>query len=160
MKMTKVKNLNLVNMITSIIIETSNEVFYKKYKNTNNDSGFDIYMPSDGTIKSGELSHKIKLGIKVSAECDGNPIGYMLLPRSSTGSKTGIRLSNSVGIIDPQYRGELIACVDNLGDTYNYKKGDRLFQLVPFHGRGVDVLTFGKVSETERGDGGFGSTGV
>lgn len=151
-------------MTTIIKIESSDKSLlsnYENYENKKGDSGFDIYMPTDGVIKSGTISQKIGLGIKVEYYSVNNkPLGFMLLPRSSTGGKTGIRLSNSVGIIDSGYRGELIACVDNVGDDYNYKKGDRLFQIVPFHGGGIDSVTFGSVSVTGRGDGGFGSSGV
>lgn len=139
--------------------------FYYDYENTKCDSGCDIYIPFGDTIDAGSFGNKIYLGVKAAMyteDKNGNrkSIGYMLLPRSSTGSKTPLRLSNSVGIIDSGYRGELIACVDNLSkECYNYRFGDRLFQVVPFHGMGVDTIEFGCVDDTSRGSGGFGSTG-
>jgi dUTP pyrophosphatase len=70
-----------------------------------------------------------------------------------------MRLANSVGIIDFGYRGSLKVAIDNRGDVpYEIKSGERFFQLclpnlVPFD------IRFGKVSlNTERGEGGFGST--
>ena len=59
-----------------------------------------------------------------------------------------MRLSNSVGIIDSTYRGSIIAVVDNLSAySYEIKKGDRLFQIVPFCGKGVDNVILGKVDQ-------------
>ena len=84
----------------------------------------------------------------------------MLYPRSSI-SKTKVRLANSIGVIDPNYRGYLIAAVDNISDKPQYlKQGERYFQLVftklvkPTNLSFVDEL-----SQTDRGYGGFGSTG-
>jgi dUTP pyrophosphatase len=146
-------------MSTSLCIESTHFNFYKDYTNKNGDSGFDIYMPTDGTVPGGSISFKIKLGLSTEMFEGNKPVGFLLLPRSSTGSKTPLRLSNSMGVIDLGYRGELIAVVDNLGKDYSYKKGDRLFQIVPFHGRGVDCVVGDITKTTDRG-GGFGSTGV
>lgn len=77
-----------------------------------------------------------------------------------TGSKTPIRLSNSVGVIDSSYRGQLMAIVDNVSDeAFTLKKGERYFQvcapdLGPISFEFVDSL-----SESTRGVGGLGSTG-
>ena len=82
------------------------------------------------------------------------------MPRSSI-PKTPLRLSNSIGLIDAGYRGELQAPLDNISDeNYLVKAGTRLFQIV-----NPDLSTFSsinivdKLSETDRGEGGFGSTG-
>lgn len=141
--------------------ESTKEMYSEKYLNKNNDSGFDLYLPQDIKIAPNTHSIMIKLGIKAALYPTGSKsVGYMLLPRSSTGSKTPLRLSNSVGIIDSGYRGELIACVDNLSkEPFFSKKGSRLFQIVPFCGNGVGSVTFGKLNETLRSSGGFGSSG-
>lgn len=88
------------------------------------------------------------------------PQAYQLYARSSIG-KTPYRLANNVGIIDSGYRGELCALVDSIeGPLKNFcETGDRLFQicmpdLTPFRVLIVDAL-----DNTERGGGGFGSTG-
>jgi dUTP pyrophosphatase len=155
-------------MDTTLYMECEPEIeeFYKKYT-YKEDSGFDVYCPDDITVFANTFGTKIDLGIKVSMTVSGNAvnsfntdIGYMLLPRSSTGMKTPLRLSNSVGIIDKTYRGSLGALVDNMSSNdFTIFKGDRLFQLVPFHGEGVKMVNFRKLSETSRGAGGFGSTG-
>jgi dUTP pyrophosphatase len=71
-------------------------------------------------------------------------------------------MSNSIGIIDAGYRGEIMAVVDNISDNdYLVEKDTRLFQLlntdlVPFN----EVSVVESLSETSRGDGGFGSTNI
>ncbi|MBM4152980.1 MAG: hypothetical protein FJ220_05620, partial [Kiritimatiellaceae bacterium] len=99
----------------------------------------------------------IKLGISCQP-VDGR--AYYLFPRSSI-SKTPLRMSNSIGLIDGGYRGEIMAMCDHIkSEPYTVEKGQRLFQLVstdssPIHYELVDTLT-----ETTRGSGGFGSTGA
>ena len=91
------------------------------------------------------------------------PSAFELHARSSLGSKSTIRLSNCEGIIDSGYRGNLIACVDNIGsEKYTANKFDRLFQIVapsktPIFIELVEMHT--DLKPTERGTGGFGSTG-
>lgn len=91
------------------------------------------------------------------------PLPYLLCCRSSTGSKTPLRLSNHIGIIDSGYRGNLLACVDCLGDkNYTIEKYSRLFQIVAFSGRPIYVKlvkNHDELSTTSRGKDGFGSTG-
>jgi dUTP pyrophosphatase len=152
-----------MNKLTIELIGTNNvlEENYKVVKNYEGDSGFDLYCHRYQTVQSGTHSNKIKLGIMCEMTNGGEGVGYMLLPRSSTGSKTPLRLSNSVGVIDKTYRGEVMAIVDNLSDDdYVINGGDRLFQLVPFDGKGVNHFELGKVSHTIRGSNGFGSTGM
>jgi dUTPase len=111
-----------------------------------------------------------------TAHSPATPCGFYLYPRSSI-SKTRMRLANSVGIIDAGYRGDLIAAVDTIGlfgstDIWHIwketlspiKKYDRYFQvcapdLSPFLVHIVDTEQ-DLSPPTERGDGGFGSTGV
>ena len=92
------------------------------------------------------------------------PCGYYLYPRSSMGSKTPLRLSNSVGIIDSGYRGNICALFDNpSNEDYTIQKGDRLVQICcPNLSYSLEVITISDISElghTERGNNGFGSTG-
>ena len=148
------------------------------YKNLYNpvsnkgDSGVDIYIPTEITIP-GKTTTRIPLGVhcsvikKTSLSIPGStstltlePSSFFLLPRSSI-SKTPLRLSNSIGLIDSGYRGAVQAPVDNISDEeYSVKEGTRLFQIVS-----PDLQPFSKInivdelSETQRGEGGFGSTG-
>ena len=89
------------------------------------------------------------------------PISYMLVPRSSI-SKTGLRMSNSIGIIDSGYDGKIMACVDNFGHPHEIKQGERLFQIVAPNLAQLKVVVLEDDEDfenTTRGSGGFGSTG-
>lgn len=84
---------------------------------------------------------------------------YYLYPRSSI-HKTPLRLSNSVGIIDSGYRGNIIACVDNLSDQeFIINKGERLFQLCHPSLSPMTLNITNDLSSTVRGTAGLGSTG-
>jgi len=89
------------------------------------------------------------------------PLGYvgLVFPRSSI-SKTDHYLRNSVGVIDAGYRGEvkIRMSVPLLGAT-EYKEGDRVAQLVIMKLPWVNIEQVDELSETDRGEGGFGSTG-
>ena len=84
---------------------------------------------------------------------------YYLFPRSSI-SKTPLRLANSIGLIDGGYRGELVGMVDNIyPEDYTVKKGERYFQLVAVDSSPIEFELVDELSDTSRGEGGFGSTG-
>ena len=150
------------------------------------DSGFDLIIPFDySEHENGYTENRISnvtfrapLGVKCSmSRIDSTipllvPCGYYLYPRSSI-VKTPFRLSNSVGIIDSGYRGEIMAVVDNIDSANNDMKAcickymtpmTRMFQicsptLEPFF---VEIVETEEAlgSSTERGNGGFGSTGL
>ena len=95
-------------------------------KQYNDDSGLDLIIPDDITIPKRTFATKIYHKIRCQPK---DMHGYYLYPRSSI-SKTTLRLSNSVGIIDAGYRGNLMAVVDNISDEpYQVQKGQRLFQI-------------------------------
>ncbi len=120
------------------------------------DAGLDLFVIFLQTIEAGETAF---LHLQISCEnLDNKP--YLLMPRSSI-SKTPLRLSNSIGLIDAGYRGEIIAAVDNIkDDPYTVEAGQRLFQLVAMDGSPVHYKLVDKLSDTSRGAGGFGSTGA
>jgi len=83
---------------------------------------------------------------------------YYLYPRSSI-SKTPLRMSNSTGIIDAGYRGNIIAKLDNISnEEYKIEKGTRLFQICSPSLDEIELKVVDKLSITTRGTGGFGST--
>lgn len=98
----------------------------------------------------------LHLGIKL--EFVDPQMWAMLTPRSSL-HKKGLLLANSIGIIDSDYRGEVMMPLYNFSTKDVYiEKGDRIGQIIPMLKCPVCV-TEEKVSETKRGSGGFGSTG-
>ena len=139
---------------------------YKDGKNNYLDSGFDLFVPENVIIDSGSISNKINHGIKCAMSFNETPTAFYLYPRSSTGSKTPLRLSNSVGIIDSGYRGHIISLFDYCGKQttdYTVNSGDRLVQICgpnlhPIYPVIVDTIE--ELGITERGANGFGSTGL
>tara|TARA_Y100000591_G_scaffold304053_1_gene300426 strand:- start:1031 stop:1468 length:438 start_codon:yes stop_codon:yes gene_type:complete len=136
----------------------SKEIFsmYKYHSHFHQgDAGLDLFITENQTIQPG-VSTRIHLGISCE-NIDSRP--YLLMARSSI-SKTPIRLSNSVGLIDAGYRGEIMAAVDNIKDySYDIEKGQRLFQLVSMAGEAIHFDLVESLSDSSRGEGGFGSTG-
>ena len=127
------------------------------------DSGLDLFIPEGINIKANSVSNVIDLGIACAAYMDENcekPTSYYLYPRSSMGSKTPLRLSNSVGIIDSGYRGNIKIIVDNISDEdYFIPQGTRLVQLCApsLNCSKFDMVS--SLSRTVRGTSGLGSTG-
>ena len=133
------------------------------------DSGVDVYYPETITIQPGEtklVSLKIMARVVSTLETCGNHckeiyFPYWLVPRSSI-FKTKLRMANSVGIIDLNYRGSLGTPLDNVGsEPITIEAGTRLFQicshnLIPFE----SVNRVESLDKTKRGEGGFGSTGT
>ena len=119
------------------------------------DAGLDLFVMEAMSIAPGETK-----AIKLQISCEStNGYPYLLMPRSSI-SKTPLRMSNSIGLIDGGYRGEIMAMVDNIKtEAYEIHPGDRLFQLVAMDGSPITFELVNQLSETTRGSGGFGSTG-
>ena len=81
--------------------------------------------------------------------------------RSGLGVKHGICLSNGVGVIDSDYRGEICVILVNLSDTpFEIVPGERIAQMVIARHEQVEWEPVDVLDETQRGAGGFGSTGV
>jgi len=119
------------------------------------DAGLDLFVVHEQTIEAGEST---LIHLQIACEnLEGKP--YLIMSRSSI-SKTPLRLSNSIGLIDAGYRGEIMAAVDNIKDIpYKVTPGQRLFQLVGMDGSPIHFELVDELSETSRGSGGFGSTG-
>ena len=142
-----------------LLIKPLNSLSKQFYSNHNHfhdgDAGLDLYVLEDQAFNPGETG-KIKLGISCE-NVDGK--GYFLFPRSSI-SKTPLRMANSIGLIDGGYRGEIMAVCDNIKDyEFSISKGDRLFQIVSSDLSSIEFKIVEKLSDSSRGEGGFGSTG-
>lgn len=123
--------------------------------------GYDVFMPENGNLVSLKKPDELTpLGFAAEV-----PEGYvaLLLPRSGAGHKGGLHLNNTIGVIDADYRGQWMA---SLGCYYpgnfTWKAKERLLQfiLVPVSNPELVILADGEeLDDTDRGDGGFGSTG-
>ena len=143
-----------------LFIKPHNNAAWEFYRNHGHfhdgDAGLDLYVLEDIQFDPGETK-AIKLGISCEPE-DGK--AYYLFPRSSI-SKTPLRMSNSIGLIDGGYRGEIMAMCDNIkSKAYTAEKGQRLFQLVATDSSPIHFELVEELEMTTRGTGGFGSTGV
>ena len=121
--------------------------------------GLDIYFQEDVELRVGK-DNIINLGF--SAEVPEGHVA-LLVPRSGAGIK-GLSLRNTVGVIDADYRGEWIAHItfddiNTWGNTITYKRGERALQalIIPVKRETINIVD--ELSVTNRGDGGFGSTG-
>lgn len=142
-----------------LLIKTLNETAHNLYSKHGHfhegDAGLDLYILEDIVVKSNDTV-LIKLGISCEP-IDGK--AFYLMPRSSI-SKTPLRMSNSIGLIDAGYRGEIMASCDNIKNIdYYVKKGQRLFQLVAIDAGPISYKIVNELTDSSRGVGGFGSTG-
>ena len=144
--------------------------FYKTaYNLSDENAGFDVYSAAD--VQINQKPEFIPFGIvarliKVQPMPGGTSNDYFksdshfwLVPRSSI-YKAGLMMANSIGTIDKSYRGELKAPVWSMTANSEVLRGDRLFQIVaPEMGWIRHVRIVETMPETQRGEGGFGSTG-
>ena len=132
------------------------------------DAGMDVI----ATSIISDTPEQITYGLGIALEIPKGFVG-LVFPRSSI-RKTGLQLSNSVGVIDSGYRGELQATFNkvfggdrfydetkNTEDTSNnfYKVGDRIAQIIIVPHPIIQIVEVDELSESSRGIGGFGSTG-
>lgn len=129
-------------------------------------AGFDLYADNFGNFKSekkwsliilpGETV-KIKTGIAVALP--ENTWGG-IYARSGLATKQGLAPANKVGVVDSDYRGEIIVALHNhSGYTQMLHQGDRIAQLVIHEFKPYDFEEVDELDDTDRGEGGFGSTG-
>ena len=145
-------------------------------KKTADAAAWDCFAREDTIVKAAP----VLIGLGFMAE---PPEGYYLeiVPRSSTGLKTNLRQPNSIGVIDSDYRGEVKAMYESkieerkvahsgtvfsapvykcVGTATLIKAGDRFAQMILRKKYDADLVEVEELSETERGTGGFGSTGM
>ena len=127
---------------------------------TEGSAGYDVYAIEDVDIVKGAGIVSIKTGISIEVDDYGSFAIYLMI-RSGL-AKKGLMLANGVGLIDKDYRGEVIAMLCNISgdDIYTIYKGERIGQLVISPVSLPDVVEVDELSDTERGIGGFGSTGL
>jgi dUTP pyrophosphatase len=121
------------------------------------DAGMDLVATSIISNTSTQITYGIGLALEI-------PKGFvgLIFPRSSV-RKTRLMLSNCVGVVDSGYRGELQATFNKINNDSvsenDYKVGDRIAQIMIIPHPEVEFEEADELSDTERGEGGFGSTG-
>jgi dUTP pyrophosphatase len=121
------------------------------------DAGMDLVATSIISNTSTQITYGIGLALEI-------PKGFvgLIFPRSSV-RKTRLMLSNCVGVVDSGYRGELQATFNKINNDSvsenDYKVGDRIAQIMIIPHPSIEFEEADELSDTERGEGGFGSTG-
>ena len=140
----------------SVKIQRLENCFALPSRRDRQDAGWDCYA-AENTLLLPRTIGKVSLGFSLEIP---EQWAVLLLPRSGLASR-GITLSNSPGLIDSSYRGTVSALVSNLSDEpFTIKRGDRICQLVFMPVPDVHWQETAELSATQRGAGGFGSTGV
>jgi len=143
-------------------------------KKVQKDFEYDMYMPNYATSGSAGMDlhacikepiimkprqiYKIPTGIAI--HINNSNVGGFVFPRSGLASKHGITLVNAVGVIDSDYVGEIMCLMINLSESdYTVNPGDRIAQIVFLPVYCASLILTDELQSTERGTGGFGSTG-
>ena len=125
---------------------------------TSYSAGADLYAALESTVAiAPNETRMIPTGLAVAI-----PEGYaaLIYARSGLASKAGLAPANKVGVVDADYRGEVMVALHNHSTEVRYVEcGDRIAQLVIAPVYQADFCEVEELSETARGDGGFGSTG-
>lgn len=126
-------------------------------RGTDQSAGADLYSVEETEIKKGETK-LIHTGLAMEI-----PEGYggFIFARSGLATKKGLAPANKVGVVDSDYRGEIMVSLHNhSSENQIVAKGERVAQLVFLPYAAAKFVEVESLSETERGEGGFGSTGT
>ena len=97
----------------------------------------------------------------LTAESDRTDVAMLIYPRSGLSTKYGVSLANCVGVVDSDYRGEWFIPLINHGSRdFTVEHGMRIAQLIPTKVIFPEIEVSDSLTETERGSGGFGSSGI
>lgn len=121
-------------------------------------AGYDLYAATDEDVQIPPHS-TVKIGTGLAMEL---PVGWFgaIFARSGIATKRGLRPANCTGICDEDYRGEYIVALHNdSNETMTVQAGERIAQLVVLPYQNLNFIEVNELDETDRGDGGFASTG-
>ena len=156
----------------TILLRNAKEIYNGKFYATANSAGFDLrYVGIEPLIIPAGENKLVPTGLKMEI-----PEGFYLAihPRSGLSAKHNITLGNAVGVVDSDFRGEIQVIIyhpmnfvkdDCLGiigliDSFVINSGDRIAQALLMKHEKVRFDFVDEINETERGEGGFGSTGT
>lgn len=146
----------MIEMLKVKIQRLDNSLPLPSYK-TPFSAGMDLYSRIDVVLKRGEIT-LVPTGVAISL-----PEGYeaQIRPRSGLALKHGLTLLNTPGTIDADYRGEIALIMINVGkEDFVVEKGMRLAQMVITRYEKVEFEEVDALPDSQRGTGGFGSTGI
>jgi len=143
----------------TILLRNAKEIYNDKFYATANSAGFDLrYVGIEPLVIPAGENKLVPTGLKMEI-----PEGFYLAihPRSGLSAKYNITLGNAVGVVDSDFRGEIQAIIHNAGTKqFVIHEGDRIAQALLMKHEKVRFDFVEEVNETERGEGGFGSTGT
>lgn len=120
-------------------------------------AGWDLYAVGEYEIAPGGM---VKIHTGLAFEIPMNNFGG-IFPRSGCATKQGLRLANCVGVVDADYRGEVMVPLYNDSDEMQYvHNGNRIAQMIIIPYESAGLIEADELDDTERGDGGFGHSGV
>lgn len=129
------------------------------FRATSGSAGMDLYACIDEpiTLAGGE---KAVIPTGIAIELPNEQLAAFVFARSGLAIKHGIGLLNSVGVIDSDYRGEIcVGLINQLKEEYTINPDERIAQLVIMPVSMIEPVEVRELGDTERGEGGFGSTG-
>ena len=144
-------------LMSRVKIKRLNEMATIPTRGSKEAAGYDLYAAIPESIRINP-HETIKVGTGLAFELPKGTFGA-IFPRSGYATKFGLRPANCVGVCDSDYRGEYIVAIHNDSDSIQtINPGERIAQLIlmPYIAM---IMIEDNLSETERGDGGFGSTG-
>lgn len=142
-------------------------IFKKTHENatipvraTKGSAGMDISACLDEPVVLGPGEIKmIPTGLTAETDCDD--VALLIYPRSGLSTKYGVSLANCVGVVDSDYRGDwFIPLINHSSKPFTVEHGMRIAQIIPTRVLFPEVEVSDALSETERGGGGFGSSGI
>jgi len=128
-------------------------------RGTKYSAGYDLYADIAEPITI-QPNSTVKIPTNISMEI---PVGYFgaIYARSGLAIKHGLRPANCVGVIDADYRGNIIVALHNdKNEEYTIKVGERIAQIIIQPFLSIEFNVVDELNETIRGEGGFGSTGI
>lgn len=144
-------------LMSRVKIKRLNEMAIIPTRGSKEAAGYDLYAAIPESIRINP-HETVKVGTGLAFELPKGTFGA-IFPRSGYATKFGLRPANCVGVCDSDYRGEYIVAIHNDSDFIQaINPGERIAQLIlmPYI---TMIMIEDNLSETERGDGGFGSTG-
>lgn len=129
------------------------------FRATQGSAGADLFACIDEDVVIAP-QERVLIPTGIAIELETVETGAFIFPRSSLSSKYGISLANCVGVIDSDYRGEIkIPVINHSSEPYTIHDGERIAQLVVLPVVLPLFIETENLNETQRADGGFGSTG-